>query len=116
MTDAGAGFAIEFSVEPDIADVAEGLAVTRERFRVLVASERIMAYVFFVDSFGDAAWARIVGSEAWGASPMTWTAPLSEERILALAFRGYLVAEHRNITPSASGVPVIDIGTVTREA
>ena len=105
------GFCIEF-----FAEVGEG-AEYHERCRVLIVDERVLAFVAFTDPLGEMAWARVRDDDACGAGDqlVRWTAPLPENKIVALAFQGYIDAPERVHTKSHNGTTIIDIGFLQRE-
>lgn len=113
------GFVLEFSVDISVDDSG---VPEMARFRVVVEWEAT-AYIAFDGPFGEA-WARVIdeperGAVAYGAKrPATWSAPLREDRIIALAIRGTLVCrtEHRIFEQLPNGREIIKLGTVKREA
>ncbi len=111
------GLVLEFWVDVSVDDSG---TPELARFRVVVEWEA-SAYLAFDGPFGEA-WARVIdeperGAVAYGAKrPATWSAPLREDRIIALAIRGYINAEHRIFEQLPNGREIIKIGTVKREA
>lgn len=89
-----------------------------ERFRVLIADDRVTAFVGFLDDFRKPAWARIVdedtGPVAYGgrADGPRWTAPLSANRVIALAMARWFEMTCSKKGPD--GMTVVDLGEVAR--
>ena len=113
------GFAIEFSAVTFFSDDGDEHN-TVHRFRVLVKDEAVTAYVAYAGPFGEG-WARIVDDEARATRAdlrsCSWPAPLHENRVIALAFDGYLRAPSReHIDFDGYYLTVINIGTIKREA
>jgi hypothetical protein len=110
-------FALEFFALSCVEDEHQ----SPDRFRVLVANERVATFVAFLDPLGDMAWAMVRAEHAYGARPglYQWPAPLDENRIIALAFAAYAKASHglvgANFSQAPNGTDIIDLGVITRE-
>lgn len=119
------GFVIEFSAVTWFSDDGDEHN-TVHRFRVLVAGEAVSAYVAHPGPFADG-WARVIGEMANAARAdlrsCSWPAPFNENRIIALAFDGYVRAPGPGLasggltpyTELPNGLTLIDLGSIDRE-
>jgi hypothetical protein len=111
------GFAIEFCTVTFFSDEGDEHN-TVDRFRVLVKDEAITAYIAYTGPFGEG-WARIIDDEARASRAdirsCSWPAPFRENRVIALAFSGYLNEGGREIV-HFDEYTLIKLGTIKREA